>query len=55
MRNKNYEVEASEKGKMTAETSNPLTIEKPTDRMPKIPKCVFKKSIHNPNSRVSYN
>ena len=55
MRNKNYEAKASEKGKTTAETSIPLTIEKPTDIMPKILKGVFKKSFHNPNSRVASN
>ena len=54
-RNKNYEIEALEKGKYIAETSNPLTIEKPADPMPKIPKGVFKKSFHNPNSGVASN
>ena len=54
-RNKNYESKASEKGKSTGETSTPLTIEKLVDPMPKIPKGVFKKTFHNPNSRVSSN
>ena len=44
-RNKNYETEASYKGKYTGETSNPLTIEKPVEPMPKIPKGVFKKTL----------
>ena len=51
-RNKNYEKETSEKGKSVGETSNPLTIEKPTEPMPKILKGVFKKTLHNPNARV---
>ena len=50
-RNKNYEIEALDKGKSTGETSNPLTIEKLVEPMPKIPKGVFKKTLHNPNSR----
>ena len=50
-RNKNYELEAPNKGKPTSETSNPLTIVKPIDPMPKIPKGSFKKSFHNPNAR----
>ena len=50
-RNKNYELEAPEKGKPTGETSNPLVIEKLVDSMPKIPKGFFKKSFHNPNVR----
>ena len=54
-RNKNYELEASEKGNSTGETSNPLVIEKPTDPIPKILKGVFKKAFHNPNARVAYN
>ena len=41
-RNKNYEQEASEKGKFTSETSNPLTIEKPSNPMPKISKGLSK-------------
>ena len=55
MRNKNYEVEDSEKGKTTVETSNPLTIEKLAETMPKIPKGVFKKTLHNPNTRAASN
>ena len=55
IRNKNYEKETSEKGKSISETSNPLTIEKPTETMPKIPKGVFKKTLHNPNSRDTSN
>ena len=40
----NYESEASSyKGKLTAETSNPLTIEKLANQIPKIPKGVLKK------------
>ena len=54
-RNKNYETEASEKGKSTGETSNPLTIEKTVEPMPKIPKGVFKKTLHNPNARAVSN
>ena len=54
-RNKNYESEDLKKGKSTVETSNPLTIEKPANPMPKIPKCVFKKAFYNPNSRVASN
>ena len=50
-RNKNYEIEGSEKGKSIGETSNPLMIEKPAEPMPKIPKGVFKKTLHNPNAR----
>ena len=53
MRNKNYETEASEKGNSIGETSNPLMIEKPAEPMPKIPKGVFKKTLHNPNARAS--
>ena len=41
------------KGKSIGETSNPLTIEKPTETIPKIPKGVFKKTLHNPNSRAA--
>ena len=55
IRNKNYESEASEKGKSTGETSNPLTIEKATDPIPKILKGVYKKAFHNPKSRVASN
>ena len=54
-RNKNYEKEASEKGKSIGETYKPLTVEKPTKPMPKIPKGVFKKTLHNPNARVVAN
>ena len=54
-RNKNYEKETSKKGKSIGETSNPITIEKPTEIMPKIPKGVFKKTLHNPNARVATN
>ena len=50
-RNNNYEIEALEKGKLIGETSNPLTIEKPAEPMPKILKGVFKKTLHNPNAR----
>ena len=49
-RNKNYE-----KGKAVVEPSNPLTIEKPAEIMPKIAKGVFKKTLHNPNARASSN
>ena len=55
MRNKNYEKETSEKGKTIGETSNPLTIEKPAKIMHKIPKGVFKKTLHNPNARAAAN
>ena len=54
-RNKNYEKETSEKGKAVGETSNPLTIEKHVETMPKIPKGVFKKTLHNPNARATSN
>ena len=54
-RNRNYETEAPEKGKSIGETSNPLTIEKPIETMPKIPKGVFKKALHNLNSRAATN
>ena len=54
-RNKNYETETSKKGKAVGETSNPLTIEKPVETMPKIPKGVFKKTLHNPNARAASN
>ena len=54
-RNKNYETEAPEKGKSIGENSNPLTIEKPVETMSKIPKGVFKKALHNPNSRDAAN
>ena len=50
-KNKNYEKYTSEKGKSIGETSNPLMIEKPAKIMPKIPKGVFKKTLHNPNAR----
>ena len=59
---KNYEKETSEKGKSIGETSNPLTIkkhpltiEKPAEIMPKIPKGVFKKTLHNTNARAAAN
>ena len=55
MRNKNYETEASEKGKSIGEISNPLMIEKPVEPMPKILKGVFKKTLHNPNARATGN
>ena len=55
IRNKNYEKETPEKGKAVGETSNPLTIEKPAEIMPKIPKGVFKKTLHNPNARAASN
>ena len=54
-RNKNYETEAPDKGKSIGETSNPLTIEKPIETIPKIPKGVFKKALHNPNTRAVAN
>ena len=54
-RNKNYEIEAPEKGKSIGETSNPLTIEKYAKNIPKIPKGVFKKILHNPNVRDTTN
>ena len=54
-RNKNYEKETDEKGKAVVEPSNPLTIEKPAEIMTKIPKGVFKKTLHNPNARAAYN
>ena len=47
--------EAPEKGKSIGETSNPLTIEKPIETMPKIPKGVFKKSLHNLDARATAN
>ena len=53
--NKNYETKTLEKGKSIGETSNPLTIEKPVEPMPKIPKGVFKKALHNPNARAAAN
>ena len=40
---------------LTSETSNPLTIEKPAEPMTKIPKGVFKKTLHNPNARDAAN
>ena len=48
-------MEAPEKGKSIGETSNPLTIEKPVETMPKIPKGVFKKTLHNSNARAASN
>ena len=53
--NKNYEKENFEKGKAIGETSNPLTIEKPTEIMPKILKDVFKKTLHNTNASAATN
>ena len=44
-----------EKGKSIGETSNPLMIEKPAEIIPKIPKGVFKKTLHNPNARAAAN
>ena len=38
-------------GKSIGETSNPLTIEKNIEIMPKILKGVFKKTFHNANAR----
>ena len=52
---KNYEKETSGKGKDIGEASNPLTIEKPAETMPKILKGVFKKTLHNPNARDASN
>ena len=46
-------MEALEKGKSIGETYNPLKIKKPIETMPKIPKGVFKKSLHNSNSRAT--
>ena len=43
------------KGKSIGETSNPLMIEKPAETMPKIPKAVFKKTLHNPNAIATSN
>ena len=54
-RKKNYEKETPETGKAVGEPSNPLTIEKPAEIMPKIPKGVFKKTLHNPNARAASN
>ena len=54
-RNKNYETEALEKDKSIGEISNPLTIEKHVEIMPKIPKGVFKNTLHNPNARAAAN
>ena len=54
-RNKNYETEALEKGKSIGETYNPLTIEKTIETMPKIPKGVLKKALHNPNAMATTN
>ena len=42
-------------GNSIGENSNPLTIEKPVEPMPKIPKGVFKKTLHNPNARAAAN
>ena len=53
--NTNYENETPEKGKAIGEPSNPLTIEKPAKLMPKIPKGVLKKTLHNPNARAAEN
>ena len=52
-RNKNYEKDTSKKGKAIGETFNPLTIEKLAETMPKIPKGVFMKTLHNPNARAA--
>ena len=52
-RAKNYEYESSQKDKQPVEALAPLSIEKPIEPMPKIPKGVFKKTYHNPNARVS--
>ena len=54
-RNKNHEKETLEKGKSIGETSNPLTIDKPAEIMPKIRKGVFKNTLHNPNARAASN
>ena len=54
-KNKNYEKDTSEKGKTIGETYNPLTIKKPAKIMPKIPKGVFKKTLHNPNAMDAAN
>ena len=54
-RNKNYEKETFEKGNSIGETSNPITIKKPAETMPKIPKDVFKNTLHNPNARATSN
>ena len=48
-------MEAPEKGKSIDETSNPLTIEKPVEPMPKILKGVLKKTLHNPNAMAAAN
>ena len=48
-------MEAPKKGKSIGETSNPPMIEKPVETMPKIPKGVFKKTLHNPNDRAAAN
>ena len=48
-------MEAPEKRKSIGETSNHLTIEKPIESMTKIPKGVFKKTLHNPNTRAAAN
>ena len=48
-------MEAPKKGNSLGETSNPLTIEKPFETMPKIPKGVFKKALQNPNARAVAN
>ena len=50
-----YEMDAPQKYKQTAETSTPLSIDKPVDTMPKIPKGVFKNTFHNPNVRAASN
>ena len=54
-RNNNYETKALEKGKLIGETSNPLMIENLAKPMTKIPKGVFKKTLHNPNARDATN
>ena len=54
-RNKNYEKETFEKGKTIGQTSNPLMIEKLAETMPKIPKGVFNKTLHNHTARAASN
>ena len=54
-KNKNYENETPKKGKAIGEPSNPLTIENPAETMLKIPKGVFKNTLHNPNARAASN
>ena len=54
-RAKNYESEAQQKDKQIVETSAPVSIEKLVDIMPKIPKGVFKNTLHNPNAGATSN